>query len=135
MARNKNHYSNEQDERGFSTPTANLSRLLRPTVPLSEVQDFRLYNPTPDFDVSRTVSGRRARVVLKDRHFVDRFGNQIRSQSQTKAIRAFHAPDRVVTCLRRKERREILFASGKGGKPTRSFRPRRLNHQSKISCK
>lgn len=108
--------------------------MLRPTVPLLEVSDFRQYDPTPDYDRPRTKSGRVARTTLRDRHHTDHFGNWVRSQSQSKAILAFADPTRAITCLRRKIRREVMFAKGHGGMATRRMRPRRLNHQSKVSC-
>lgn len=43
----------------------------------------------------------------------------------------FTAPDTVSVCVRRKTRREVLFASGRGG---RNKRKRHYNQNSKVRC-
>lgn len=45
----------------------------------------------------------------------------------------FALPERVMRCVQRKERREVLFAKRKTGKGARS--PKRRNYWSAISCK
>lgn len=119
----------------FSLSTNANLRLHRAPAPLLEVQDYRRFDPTPDYDLPRTISGTVARRTLRDRSFTDRFGNQIRNQqSQTKALLAFADPTKAVTCIRRHQRREVLFAKKKAGMAARRMRPRRLTHQSKIGC-
>lgn len=46
----------------------------------------------------------------------------------------FMIPEKVVKCIRRKNRREVIFALNKQGKGSRSFR-RRRDEFSDISCK
>lgn len=46
---------------------------------------------------------------------------------------AFEAPSRVVLCVRRSVRKEVMFASGKAGR--RGQRPPRRNQFSDISCR
>lgn len=131
MARNK---SSRMTSASAISPSYRYTPMLRTPGPLLTVQDFRTYDPTPDYDTPRTKSGRVAKVRLKDRQHQDRFGNFIRAQSQTKAVLAFADPKRAITCLRRKIRREVMFAGGYGGMAPRRMRPRRLNHQSKVKC-
>lgn len=63
----------------------------------------------------------------------DRFGN-VRSPgySPQKSIAVFQEPRRVPVCVRRKERREVLFAKGKSG---RGYRKPRWNERSYMRCR
>lgn len=45
----------------------------------------------------------------------------------------FAVPPEVLTCVRRKQRKEVLFAKGVGGQRGRKRRPRFTPH-SKVSC-
>lgn len=62
-------------------------------------------------------------------------GRQTKSQRGSRSPRLgdlfFAAPNRVMVCVRRKERREVLMAQGRGGSRVR--RPRR-NRFSHIKC-
>lgn len=113
-------------------PTSPLSRL-------SEVEDRRLFHfegpnrPAllDDGTLARThvVDRNKNRNRVKPRAF--RFGPKI--YSQTKAIVAFEAPERVAVCIRRKARRQVLFAKQRAGRG--GLRKPRRTWLSKISCR
>jgi len=88
--------------------------IYNPAVPLFE--DRRRFTPVTSRRVSYTISGRPAAV-------------RTRGMSQRLT---FVAPQRVITCVRRKVRRKVLFALGGAG----SRRMRRPRHSStfKIRC-
>jgi len=113
-------------------PTSPLSRL-------SEAEDRRLFHfegpnrPAllDDGTPARThvVDRQKNRNRVKPRAF--RFGPKI--YSQTKAILTFQQPERVAVCVRRKARREVLFAKKKAGRG--GMRLPRRTWLSKISCR
>jgi len=45
----------------------------------------------------------------------------------------FAIPEKVVVCVRRKQRREVIFATGSAGKGARQ-KQRRRNYMSEVSC-
>jgi hypothetical protein len=87
----------------------------RRPVDLYEIEDRRRYNDAP-----ASTSGRRARVAA--------------SPNRSLASLQFTHPKHVVTCVRRRERREVIHATGKGGRKAPQKRPR-YNHNSNIRCK
>lgn len=99
-----------------------LRRLVAPVLParsvLSEYSDRRLYDPTRS--VRAPFSFRRSDVRLVDKR-------PLWSATQL----SFAVPKRVAICIRRKDRREVLFAKGVGGGRVR--KPRR-NAWSSIKC-
>lgn len=89
--------------------------------------DLRTWHPERSDRPALKFSGLPAAVVI---------GRRPRSVGR-KAAWPSHAvvfknPDRVLTCVRRARRREVIFASGRGGKKTR--RPK-YTWRSKIHCK
>lgn len=124
-----------RSQRDVSTVASDLSSLLASPVspssvmrPLSELQDDRFYAPDP-IPVARSVSGlRRHRLVL-----AGQAGRSAR-QSQTKSAIVFHNSHGVVLCVRRKRRREVLFAKKRTQKGSAS-RFRRKSHFSDVGCK
>lgn len=102
--------------------------------PLTEVEDRRLFTPDPIQDVApssfrNTVASigpaRPARTgQVTSRHLA----NNLMSP---KPIEAFKRPEFTPVCVRRKQRREVLLALGRGGGGKR--RPRR-NSTSDIRC-
>ena len=76
---------------------------------------------------SKTVSTKSKKA---HRATVNRFGPVL--HSQTKAIVAFAEPKRVLVCVKRKERREVLHAKKKAGRSVRSPTWNRFSH---ISCR
>lgn len=102
---------------------ANRLRLLRMIVPppvLTQYEDRRLYHPNRI--VRGAFSFRRpdSRLVDRSRSF------------RAKTVLGFAVPKRVAVCVRRKTRREVLLAKGRGG--GRNRRPRR-NEWSNVSCR
>lgn len=96
---------------------------------LSLIEDRRLYDPSHDYrrarglsrlDQSVVVAKPRSRVVGSRRGFVG-------------DVFSFKDAKRVAVCLRRKERREVMFAKRKTGKGSRA--PRRRNYYSSVSCR
>lgn len=102
--------------------------------------DRRFFHPEKRDQPAKSIAGTIAPITVKNRPVprthkfrklaVVRFGS---APSQTKAAPAFVAPQTVAVCIRRKRRKEVLFAkkrAGKGGmrKPRRSW-------LSKISCR
>lgn len=98
--------------------------------PLTIFEDRRAFHPARD--LRRAVSFRRlaeaallrkplAGVTDRDRRFP---GDRVR----------FAVPSHVVKCVRRKERRQVMFAMGKTGKGARA-RVRRRDEWSNVHCR
>ena len=99
--------------------TPSTTRTRRPTH-FSRIPGRKLYHPE-----------RQAAPVLTTR------GTPSRGLKPTKTSQlAFIRPKEVAICVRRKQRREIIFASGLGGKRGLGLRKKRhTNEFTKISCK
>lgn len=102
-------------------------RLLLPSVKFRPVdlrvfEDRRLYDPT---SVTHFPNRRRAGGSLPSSVVVDKPGR--------KPGVSFVAPKAVLVCVRRKQRREVLFAGRKTGKGARS--PKRRNEWSNVKCR
>lgn len=104
---------------------------------LSSIEDGRLWHPDPDRG-ALTIGGRFAQVVVHKRPIIARskpiwsykglpVGVQVPFGVQ------FESPFKVITCLRRKVRRNVIFAMNKGGKGVKKRQPRR-NWRSNVSC-
>lgn len=91
---------------------------------LTEVEDGRMFSPAPLLEVPRTTGTRRARVVVPS-------ATGPKARRASLSALSFDVPQSVILCVRRKARRQVLFAKGKGG--GRHKRPRR-NPNSKIWC-
>lgn len=117
----------------YSLPRSIVSRL---SPSLIDIEDRRTFHPERDFRPARSFSKANHRLVLADkvsRTNADRFGRLRAFPSQTKAIVAFDAPKKVLVCVRRQRRKEVLHALKKTGKVGQR-RPRR-NWLSSISCR
>lgn len=75
--------------------------------------------------VSQLTVGKAARLTLTDAT------KKYSAPAQTKATIAFQEPHKLPLCIRRKERREVLHATGKAGGKVK--KPRR-NEWSEVSC-
>lgn len=99
---------------------------------LPDVQDLRRYNPDPyphPLTIgSRPSSVRVSRVVLSSKP--RRFNYSLFSKLSPRI--SFKAPTQVIACVRRKVRKEVIFAKGVAG--SRVAKPK-LNSLSKISCR
>lgn len=93
---------------------------------LTVLEDRRQFHPMrawrPAFSIPRAA----ARLVAKEPRNARRFG------AQTRAVIAFANPRRVLVCLRRKARREVLLALGQGG-GRKGRKPRRTEY-SDVRC-
>lgn len=119
---------------GSAIPQRSLARGLLPwtsrPVNLSLFQDLRTWHPEgparPAFAKPRSA----ARIVVSR-------GRQDRARRMGESPHpglSFAAPDKVVLCVRRKRRKQVLFAKKKTGKGSRA-KKRRRNYWSSISCK
>lgn len=131
--------------REVNTPTPSLTfrlpsvirsplSVVTPTV-LQEIEDRRTYHPLGRSRPARFSTGGPSHVTVKDRprngrfRYSDPFGS-----SGTKAFVAFTRPSAVAICVRRKTRKEVLFAKRKAGRGGSQRRHRR-NWFSKVSCR
>lgn len=89
------------------------------------VEDRRSYHPLGMFRPARSFGGLPSPVVIKK-------APKARPGRFLPFGLSFAQPDKVALCVRRKTRREVLFAKGKGGGGRRR-RPRK-NWFSKVSC-
>lgn len=121
-------------ERGLillSSPTRSIDDLSN--IQLSTIEDRREFNPT-DYQV-RTMSGAPHRLALYDKRVMRKqayVADRALHPSQTKARIGFATPQNVLVCVRRKMRKEVLFALGKAGGGAR--RPPRRNWTSYLAC-
>lgn len=120
--------------------TAPLSPLVRPLVSppsrtiLQEIEDRRTYHPLGDSRPARYSTGGPSHLKTKDRPAHDRFANVRRFTSGTKAAVVFSDPDNVAICVRRKSRREVMFAKRRAGMSGPRRRKPRRNWYSAIKC-
>lgn len=106
-----------------------------------EYEDRRQYHPLQKAAPAHTTKARRASLTLVQRpkarvQMVNPFGLVVTVPawpSQTKSSVAFARPDRVLICMRRQERKEVLHALKKTGKIGQQA-PKR-NWMSQISCR
>lgn len=114
---------------------ANLGLLPRPTPPRSAIEDRRQFHPVhpapPRSFPNRTEYRIAAATSASQRQ--PGTGARGRPSLFLSPHVAFRAPGRVLICIRRKVRREVLHAKGVAG--GRVSRRRRRNENSNISCK
>lgn len=138
MARRRSRRS----EIGFQRddfPIATRSVLEPSYLDLRAIEDRRFWYPEPLLEPARAVS----RVADSFVTTVGRPASRGRGRpfSLKKYLDAipqdifrFEKPENVAICIRRKERREVLFANRKRGKGSRQ-RKRRRNEYSDVSCR
>lgn len=100
--------------------------------PLTLIEDRRTFHPLGPQRGAVSFSGAQHGLRLSDREVTDRFHGLRKFPSQTKAVVAFDAPDDVLVCVRRRRRKEVLFAKRKTGR--RGQRRPRRNWFSQIHC-
>lgn len=105
-----------------SVPVSRYSPAVRSI--LSEIEDGRSFSPQPDLE--RSVRTTKARVFTPQ----TRATGAASRPTRLSAI-SFEYPVRVIRCIRRKIRRQVILAKGKGG--GRHKRPRR-RASSNIWC-
>lgn len=140
MARNrrKNTHTDERDTSDIASEP--LQKLLRPqiqhTAPvvhpsptkilkntLRQIEDRRTYHPQGAQRPARSLERSQHRLVIPQKKNAPRLSNRVQ----------FDAPKRVLICIRRKIRKEVLFAKRKTGKGARARRHRR-NYFSEVTC-
>lgn len=118
-----------------------LSALLSPSslddLSLSAVEDGRSWHPDPE-QGALTIGGRFARVVVHSRPVIARSKPIWAWKGMPAGVQVpvgvrFESPFKVITCMRRKIRREVIFALNKGGKGVKRRRGRR-SWRSNVSC-
>lgn len=108
---------------------------------LSLHEDLRLWHPDPDRGAVQ-IGGRWAKVVVHSRPVVARsralsawglVDKGLPVGLQVPVGLRFESPFRVITCLRRKIRRQVIFARRKAGKGVTRRKPRRT-WRSQVVC-
>jgi len=95
-----------------------------------QLEDLRQFHPDPARPATE-LPGRRARII--ERPAKIKWGRIMYPQSYAKARMGYAHPENVITCLRRKARKEIMFALGLRKKGSGAGR-RKRNHRSNIKC-
>lgn len=102
----------------------------RPRVALSEIEDRRTYHPLGFFRPARSFNRSQHTLVVKQPpKNRDRFSGL---RGLPTAIQ-FHAPKKVLVCVRRQRRKEVIHALKKIGKGA-AKRFRRRSYYSNIHC-
>lgn len=126
--------------RRFSTPP--VARYAAPSVMigtrarvaatlLSEIEDRRRFNPAGPYAPPATFGGRGSRKIV-ERLLRPSKSLQAGSGFMPASRLGFAVPEKVAVCVRRKRRREVLFAvkgTGKGARAKRTY-----NYFSSIDC-
>lgn len=94
-------------------PLSRVSPVIRSE--LTEFEDNRFYTPDPIFKVRTTRRIQRLKAGVPGAIYQDRKNRMIRKKAHP--FWAIRAPDilHAFICVKRKARREVLFAKGKGG--------------------
>lgn len=130
MARRRRSSTNASStgERDFTTQTQSLAQLLRPVASPADytaIEDRRTYHPLEYFRPARTTNGGNAGPV--------RVTPQ-KSKSNPFLANTLSFPnENVLICVRRKTRKEVLFAKKKTGRGSSRGRKRK-NWYSNIGC-
>lgn len=88
--------------------------------------DLRRFKPDLDFNPTKINGGLIA--------YVEKSPKNNNKRSFVPGRIAFADPKRVTVCVRRKQRRSVLFASGAAGSGKKIYGPRRRGRYSDIKC-
>lgn len=124
-SRNRNRYS-ERD--ALTSLTPQVARVVPRSHPLSLIQDFRTFDFEPATRPALSVFGTPARYSVGGASR----SSKARSRSLLPSMVSFADAQRVVVCVRRKTRRQVLFAKRRTGRGARSRK--RRNFFSGIRC-
>ena len=102
----------------LSLPSRSLSR---PSLSMMEIEDRRQFHP----------SGRQRGAALFNVSHHNLQATPSRRRLIPKSV-SFVTPDRVLLCVRRKIRKEVMFA--KGGAGSKKMRRPKRNHYSDVRC-
>lgn len=119
------------------TPSPSLTSLLRTTHPLSpgpmvDVEDRRRHHPLAEYAPPKIWSGSPAKISHKNKFSRPHKMAGFAVPGVPKKL-AFKAPQQTLLCVRRAQRKEVLFALMKTGKGARR-KNRRRNKFSEVSC-
>ena len=112
--------------------------IIRPVFDMRHVEDRRLFHPMGyqrpalDFYGSRHHLREYSRPISSPNVNLNRRASRARPLKFFSRL-GFQTPERTLVCVRRKVRREVMFARRKAGR--RGQRPKRFNWFSSISCK
>lgn len=144
-SKSRRRVTNDNANRRLPPSTATSSHRIRSTAGgLRLFEDRRQWHPEGRNAPARSFSRSRHRLQAVDRNQpaprqkvpqknLDRFAHLRSFPSQTRALIAFQEPSKVLVCVRRKQRQEVLHAKGKAGK--RGQKKPRYGPYSAISCK
>lgn len=116
-------------------PTLSLPRSIyqSPSKALSQIEDRRTYHPEGDFRPAASFSKPRHRLEVPRAKHPHRQNFQLAFRSVLNNGRiAFKAPEKVLVCVRRQRRKEVLHALKKSGK-TGQRKPRQ-SYLSSVTC-
>ena len=129
VRKNKTYKSNDNKQTRDNSSIANRRRLRSANFDKSLtdynnrfVEDRRTYTPAPLTPKTRT--GQKAAIVTTTTR---------PKQNNSRKVDTFNAPQEVITCVRRKQRKEVMHAMKKSGKSGQR-KPRR-NQLSNTHCK
>lgn len=118
-------------------------RAVEPSVTLLDIEDRRRWDPEGEYRPARSLLGPAS--VIEVTGGVGAGGRVARSRSAPRGRpyrspfydfppgrMQFDVPRRVAVCVRRKQRREVLFAKRRTGKGSRA--PRTRDYWSDVSC-
>lgn len=123
----------------YPVPSVAARAVYLPALPKSSLTDLRYYQPTRP-KVAFDDVGRRAKILQAPVRQKPARSPSSRSRTTlpdylSGAFRerlAFALPKRVLVCVRRKQRREVLFAKKRTGRGSRSRK--RFNVYSQVRC-
>lgn len=105
-----------------------------PLADLLAIEDRRQWHPEEPFEPARSARSLSDSFVVADPVRPTKRQAPGRPLSISADVFRFKVPDNVAVCIRRKERREVLFAKRKTGKGSRK-RFRRRNYYTEVSCR
>ena len=124
MSKRKSNNKRQRDSSHITSSLLSRSSLL-------DIEDRRSFHPLQDYRPAKGSS--KLASVLYVRPVGDRKPAKAKSKWSPETF-SFTIPKKVSLCVRRHQRREVLFALKKTGKGSRK-RERRRNYFSDVSCK
>lgn len=119
----------------FGRPAAPAGRpffqIVRPQVSLQLIEDRRRFHPAGKYAPAGVMSRRDQRRIVEKTLSVVREGGRL---AMPVGRFGFAVPDKVAVCVRRKQRREAIFALGRTGAGAAAKR-RRRSEFTEISCR
>lgn len=107
--------------------------VIRPRVSLQIIEDRRRFHPLGKLAPAATYSRRDQRRIVEKVRAVTKQAVRTRAPVFPASDFGFAVPDKVAVCVRRKQRREALFAKRKTGRGARA-QTRRRGPFTEIHC-